>query len=201
MGLVSGRGTGAVVLCPVLLYGGVFCKKKRLFSSNLRSHWSYFVIHRSSCYKVTSVSQQKMTLFFWSRSSSSFVALNATSGWLGFCPREKWRVWWFVVAFRDGGIKWLQWVSKRWHSSFEVDHHHLSSRWMRPQLAKFLSAWKMICGFFSGPEVWIRCLCSPRMESKPKLLALAGQDVPLIGVLTGCTTSGQSGSGCNEGKG
>ena len=29
--------------------------------------------------KVTSVSQKKMTLFFSSRSSSSFVALNATS--------------------------------------------------------------------------------------------------------------------------
>ena len=29
--------------------------------------------------KVTSVSQQKMTLFFSSRSSSSFVGLNATS--------------------------------------------------------------------------------------------------------------------------
>ena len=28
---------------------------------------------------MTSVSQQKMTLFFSSRSSSSFVALNATS--------------------------------------------------------------------------------------------------------------------------
>ena len=30
--------------------------------------------------KVISVSQQKMTLFFSSRSSSSFVALNATAG-------------------------------------------------------------------------------------------------------------------------
>ena len=30
--------------------------------------------------KVTSVSQQKMTLFFSSRSSSSFVALDATLG-------------------------------------------------------------------------------------------------------------------------
>ena len=32
---------------------------------------------------MTSVSQQKMTLFFSSRSSSSFVALNASSvGWV-----------------------------------------------------------------------------------------------------------------------
>ena len=51
------------------------------------------------------------------------------------------------------------------------------------------------------PEVWMRCLRSPRMASKPKLLALAGQEVPLIGALTGWTTLGQSGPGCNEGKG
>ena len=44
-------------------------------------------------------------------------------------------------------------------------------------------------------------LCSPIMESKPKLLAFAGQEVPLIGVLTGCTFRDQSGPGCNEGKG
>ena len=55
--------------------------------------------------------------------------------------------------------------------------------------------------FLFDPEVWMGCLCSPIMESKPKLLALAGQEVPLIGVLTGCTTRDQSGSGCNEGKG
>ena len=47
----------------------------------------------------------------------------------------------------------------------------------------------------------MRCLCSPKVESKPKPLALAGQEVPLIGALTGCTTPGQSGPGCNEGKG
>ena len=44
-------------------------------------------------------------------------------------------------------------------------------------------------------------LCSPIMECTPKLLALAGQEVPLIGVLTGCTFRDQSGPGCNEGKG
>ena len=48
------------------------------------------------------------------------------------------------------------------------------------------------------PEVWMRCLCSPSMESKSKLLALALQEVPLIGVLTGCTTLGQSGPWWNE---
>ena len=47
----------------------------------------------------------------------------------------------------------------------------------------------------------LRCLCSPRMESNPKLLALAGQEAPLIKALTGCTTPGKSGPGCNEGKG
>ena len=47
----------------------------------------------------------------------------------------------------------------------------------------------------------MRVLCSPIMESKPKLLALAGQEVPLIGILTGCITWDQSGPGCNEGKG
>ena len=47
----------------------------------------------------------------------------------------------------------------------------------------------------------MQCLCSPRMESEPKLLALADQEVPLIGVLTGCTTLGQSVPGCSEGKG
>ena len=47
----------------------------------------------------------------------------------------------------------------------------------------------------------MRCLCSPRMESKPKLLALASLEVPLIGLLTGCTTPGQSGPGCDKGKG
>ena len=47
----------------------------------------------------------------------------------------------------------------------------------------------------------MRCLCSPRMESKPKLLALASQEVPLIGLLTGCTTPGQSEPGCDKGKG
>ena len=77
--LYSPTESDPVGLCPPLLYGSVFCKKKRLFPSNLRSHWSHFVIHGTSWHKVTSVSQQKMTLFFWSRSSSSFVALNTVS--------------------------------------------------------------------------------------------------------------------------
>ena len=47
----------------------------------------------------------------------------------------------------------------------------------------------------------LRCLCSPRMESNPKLLAFAGQEAPLIGALTSCTTPGKSGPGFNEGKG
>ena len=57
----------------------------------------------------------------------------------------------------------------------------------------------VICACF--PEGLDAVLCSPRMESKPKLRALAGQEVPLIGALTGVTTPGQSGPGCNEGKG
>ena len=62
-----------------------------------------------------------------------------------FFPHKKWCSCWFSVIFRDEAIKWLQWVSKRWHSSFEVDHHHLSSRWMRPHVARFLSH-KKWCG-------------------------------------------------------
>ena len=53
---------------------------------------------------MTSVSQQKMTLFFSSRSSSSFVALNTTSVGYVFV-RAKNDVWLFAFPFRDGGIK------------------------------------------------------------------------------------------------
>ena len=69
-----------------------------------------------------------------------FRRVECELSWLGFCPHQNWCVWFFAVTFRNGGIKWLQWVSKRWHSSFEVDHHQISSRWMRPQLPRFLSA-------------------------------------------------------------
>ena len=51
--------------------------------------------------------------------------------------------------FGDEGIKWLHWVSKRWYSSFEVDHHHLSSPWMRPRVARLLSAF-VTWGWFGG---------------------------------------------------
>ena len=108
--------------------------------------------------KVTSVSQQKMTLFFSHRSSSSFVALNTTSVGSVFV-RTKNDVWLVASPFQDGGIKSLLWVSKRWPSSFQVDHHHLSSRWMRPQLPRFLSAPKLVMClvlFGSFPEWTIK---------------------------------------------
>jgi len=63
---------------------------------------------------------------------------------------------------------------------------------------RFCPRWSFAVAF---PEVSMQCFCSPRMESKPEPLKLAGQEVTLIGALTGCTTPGQSGPGCNEGKG
>ena len=77
-------------------------QKEKLFPRILRSHGSHFVIHGSSWHKVTSVSQQKTTLFFCSRSSSSFVALNTTSVRY---VRAKNDVWLFAFPFWDGGIK------------------------------------------------------------------------------------------------
>ena len=101
--------------------------------------------------KLIFFSQQKMTLFFSSRSSSSsFVALNATAGCSVFLRIKNVVFAYLRLLSLDEGINWFHLVSKRWHSPFQVDHHHLSSRWMRPQVAQFLSAWKMMCLLIFG---------------------------------------------------
>ena len=70
---------------------------------------------------------------------------------------------------------------------------------MRPQVARFLCAGKMMFG-----NLWLlpggldAVLRSPTIEPKPKVPALACCLVPLIGAQTGSTTRGQSGLGYND---
>ena len=139
--------------------------------------------------KLISFSQQKMTLFFSSRSSSSFVALNATAGCSVFVRIQNDAFADLRLPSLDEGINWFSLVSKRWHSSFQVDHHHLSSRWMRPQVAQFLSAWKMMCLLIFGC-FFRRFGCGVYAHLEWSLhqsfwWARAGREVPLTGVVWG----------------
>ena len=126
----------------------------------MRPHVARFLSHKNwcGCWFAVTFRDEAIKWLQWvsKRWHSSFEVdhHHLSSRWIRphlarFLSHKKWCTCWFAVTFRDEAIKWLQWVSKRWHSSFEVDHHHLSSRWMRPHVARFLSHKKWCSCWFA----------------------------------------------------
>ena len=114
-----------------------------------------------------------MTLFFSSRSSSSFVALNATAGCSVFVRIKNDAFADLRLLSLDEGINWFSFSQQKMTLFFSS---RSSSSFVALNATAGCSVFvRMKNDVFADfrllfPEVWMRCLCSPRMESTPKLL-------------------------------